>query len=100
MLFVKETSTLAGNSVCTSVRMLTLLFVHGHRRVSPHMLVATCHFCHDMSIGGLAGAIPASLGNMITARKIFLNNNSIEGTIPASLGNLSNLRVSTLAASV
>lgn len=42
------------------------------------------------------GAIPASLGNMVTARKIFLNNNSIEGTLPATLGNLSSLRVSGL----
>lgn len=47
------------------------------------------------ALGGLTtGAIPASLGNMVTARKIFLNNNSIEGTIPATLGNLSSLRVS------
>lgn len=41
-----------------------------------------------------AGAIPASLGNMATARKVFLNNNCIEGTLPATLGNLSSLRVS------
>lgn len=39
------------------------------------------------------GEIPESLGNLVNARKIFVNNNCIEGSIPASLGNLTNLRV-------
>lgn len=43
--------------------------------------------------GDGVGEIPESLGNMVNARKIFVNNNCIQGSIPASLGNLTNLRV-------
>lgn len=59
-----------------------------------YFLLLVCRGLSTLS----AGAIPASLGNMITARKIFLNNNSIEGTIPSSLGNLSNLQVKSAGA--
>ena len=41
---------------------------------------------------GLAGVIPAELGNLGNLETLFLNDNGLTGVIPAELGNLANLR--------
>ncbi len=41
---------------------------------------------------GLAGSIPAELGNVTKLTKLWLSANEFSGSIPAELGNLTNLR--------
>ena len=45
----------------------------------------------NLSNNRLAGAIPASLGNLANLETLDLSNNQLAGTIPPELGNLSNL---------
>ena len=45
----------------------------------------------DLARKGLAGSIPAELGNLTNLNRLFLENNRLTGNIPTELANLTNL---------
>jgi len=40
----------------------------------------------------LSGCIPESIGNLISLKRLYLNQNHFSGVIPKTIGKLSNLR--------
>jgi len=51
----------------------------------------------ELPNNGLAGTIPASIGNLDSLETLYLNQNLLTGSIPSSIGNLTNLRSMRLA---
>ena len=45
----------------------------------------------DLARKGLAGSIPAELGNLTNLNRLFLENNRLTGNIPTELSNITNL---------
>ena len=46
---------------------------------------------------GLAGSIPAAIGNLTNLTSLYLDDNSLSGSIPTAIGNLTNLAVLNLS---
>ena len=51
----------------------------------------------DLTRKGLAGSIPAAIGNLTNLTSLYLDDNSLSGSIPTAIGNLTNLAVLNLS---